>query len=164
MAQQETDVRRLLDGAPMGRLQIAAIILCVLLNALDGFDVLAISFASPGIAIEWGVDRAELGLVLSMELIGMAAGSVILGNLADRIGRRPIILLCLALMALGMLSASFSFSVISLSAVRLVTGLGIGGMLACTNTMVAELANARARSLAITVMAAGYPIGAILGG
>jgi benzoate transport len=164
MAQQETDVRRLLDGAPMGRLQIAAIILCVLLNALDGFDVLAISFASPGIAIEWGVDRAELGLVLSMELIGMAAGSVILGNLADRIGRRPIILLCLALMALGMLLASFSFSVISLSAVRLVTGLGIGGMLACTNTMVAELANARARSLAITVMAAGYPIGAILGG
>jgi benzoate transport len=164
MAQQETDVRRLLDGAPMGRLQIAAIILCVLLNALDGFDVLAISFASPGIAIEWGVDRAELGFVLSMELIGMAAGSVILGNLADRIGRRPIILLCLALMALGMLSASFSFSVISLSAVRLVTGLGIGGMLACTNTMVAELANARARSLAITVMAAGYPIGAILGG
>jgi benzoate transport len=164
MAQQETDVRRLLDGAPMGRLQIAAIILCVLLNALDGFDVLAISFASPGIAIEWGVDRAELGLVLSMELIGMAVGSVILGNLADRIGRRPIILLCLALMALGMLSASFSFSVISLSAVRLVTGLGIGGMLACTNTMVAELANARARSLAITVMAAGYPIGAILGG
>lgn len=159
-----TDVRRMLDEAPMGRLQIAAIILCVLLNALDGFDVLAISFASPGIAAEWGVDRAALGLVLSMELIGMAGGSVLLGGLADRIGRRPIILFCLIVMSGGMLAATFSSSVVSLSAVRLITGLGIGGMLACTNAMVAELVNARARSLAVAIMAAGYPVGAILGG
>ena len=55
-----TNIRQRLDDAPMGRLQIAAIILCVLLNALDGFDVLAISFASPGIAAEWGIDRAAL--------------------------------------------------------------------------------------------------------
>lgn len=159
-----TDIRRQLDEAPMGRLQIAAIILCILLNALDGFDVLAISFASPGIAAEWGIDRAQLGLVLSMELIGMAVGSVLLGNLADRIGRRPTILGCLIVMAAGMGAATQAWSVISLSIIRLATGLGIGGMLACTNAMVAELANARARSLAVAVMAAGYPVGAILGG
>ena len=164
MVQSGTDIRRMLDEAPMGRLQIMAIALCVMLNALDGFDVLAISFASPGIAAEWGIDRAALGVVLSMELIGMAVGSVLLGGLADRVGRRPTILLCLVVMAAGMLAASYSFSVLSLSAVRLVTGLGIGGMLACTNAIVAELANARARSLAVALMAAGYPIGAILGG
>ena len=55
----------------MGRFQIGAVAICVLLNALDGFDVLAISFASPGIAEEWGVERGVLGVVLSMELIGM---------------------------------------------------------------------------------------------
>ena len=87
MTGEKGDIRRQLDEAPMARPQIAAIILCVLLNALDGFDVLAISFASPGIAAEWRVDRAALGLVLSMELIGMAAGSVLLGGLADRMGR-----------------------------------------------------------------------------
>lgn len=159
-----TDIRRQLDEAPMGRLQVAAIILCILLNALDGFDVLAISFASPGIASEWGINRAALGLVLSMELIGMAVGSVLLGNLADRIGRRPTILLCLVVMAGGMAAATQAFNVVSLSAIRLVTGLGIGGMLACTNAMVAELSSARARSLAVAIMAAGYPVGAILGG
>lgn len=159
-----TDIRQRLDDAPMGRLQIVAILLCVLLNALDGFDVLAISFASPGIAAEWGIDRAALGLVLSMELIGMAVGSVLLGNLADRIGRRPTILFCLVVMALGMALATQAWNLVSLSAVRLFTGLGIGGMLACTNAMVAELANRRARSLAVAVMAAGYPVGAILGG
>ncbi|QGP81092.1 MFS transporter [Sphingobium sp. CAP-1] len=159
-----TDIRRQLDAAPMGRLQIAAIILCIFLNALDGFDVLAISFASPGIAAEWGIDRARLGLVLSMELIGMAVGSVLLGNLADRIGRRPTILGCLIVMAAGMGAATQAWSVLSLSIIRLATGIGIGGMLACTNAMVAELANSRARSLAVAVMAAGYPVGAILGG
>lgn len=164
MMEEPTNVRQVLDEAPMGRLQIAAIILCILLNALDGFDVLAISFASPGIAAEWGVDRAALGIVLSMELIGMAVGSILLGGLADRAGRRPTILLCLVIMAAGMFGATLATSVTSLSAIRLITGLGIGGMLACTNAMVAELANARARSLAVAVMAAGYPIGAILGG
>ena len=148
MMEEPTNVRQMLDEAPMGRLQIAAIILCILLNALDGFDVLAISFASPGIAKEWGVDRAALGLVLSMELIGMAVGSVLLGNVADRIGRRPTIIFCLIVMALGMGAATQAWDVISLSIIRLATGLGIGGMLACTNAMVAELANARARSLA----------------
>lgn len=164
MTGEKGDIRRLLDEAPMARPQIAAIVLCVLLNALDGFDVLAISFAAPGIAAEWRVDRAALGLVLSMELIGMAAGSVLLGGLADRVGRRPTILLCLVIMAGGMLAATQAFSIFSLSAIRLATGLGIGGMLASTNAMVAELSNARSRSLAVAVMAAGYPIGAIAGG
>ena len=62
---------------------------------LDGFDVLSISFASPGIAKDWGLNQATLGWVLSMELVGMALGSVLLGGVADKIGRRPTILGCL---------------------------------------------------------------------
>jgi benzoate transport len=158
------DPRSILATSAMRPLQIAAIALCVALNALDGFDVLAISFASPGIAAEWGIDRAALGLVLSMELIGMAAGSIILGNVADRIGRRPTILGCIVVMASGMYLATHAHDVRTLSAFRLYTGLGIGGMLACTNAMVAELSSSRARSLAVAVMAAGYPMGAIVGG
>jgi benzoate transport len=161
---ERTDQRLGLEHAPMRWMQVVAVALCVLLNALDGFDVLAISFASPGIAAEWGVDRAALGLVLSMELIGMAVGSIALGALADRIGRRPTILMCLVVMAAGMAAAPLAWGVAPLSAVRFVTGLGIGGMLACTNAMVAEYANARNRALAVTIMAAGYPVGAIIGG
>ncbi|WP_410958373.1 MFS transporter, partial [Salmonella sp. 1202_ZJSL19Sal_0414] len=80
--------------------------------------VLAISFAAPGIAAEWGVDRATLGVVLSMELFGMAAGSVLIGNIADRIGRRPTILSCLIVMTLGMAAALYANDVMTLSAVR----------------------------------------------
>ncbi|MFY0022290.1 MFS transporter, partial [Acinetobacter baumannii] len=84
-----TDPRETLSGAPMSALQILAVAVTVGLTALDGFDVLSISFASPGIASEWGIDRAALSIVLSMELIGMALGSVVLGGTADKIGRRP---------------------------------------------------------------------------
>jgi benzoate transport len=158
------DPRRVLDLEPMRWRQVVAITVCVLLNALDGFDVLAISFAAPGIAAEWNIDRGALGLVLSMELFGMAAGSVLLGGLADRVGRRPTILACLGIMAVGMGLAPFTTGIVMLSAIRLFTGIGIGGMLAGTNAMVAEQANARNRALAVTIMAAGYPLGAIVGG
>src|SRR6059058_885309 len=94
------DPRIIIAREPMRRAQFVAVALCVALNALDGFDVLSISFASPGIAAEWGIDRAVLGVVLSMELIGMSAGSVFVGSLADRVGRRPATLVCLVVMAI----------------------------------------------------------------
>jgi len=158
------DPRAIIAREPMRRAQVLAVALCVALNALDGFDVLSISFASPGIAAEWGIDRAVLGIVLSMELIGMAVGSVFIGALADRVGRRPVALGCLVVMATGMVLASTAGNVQTLSAYRLLTGLGIGGMLAATNAMTAEFSNARRRNLAVALMAAGYPVGAIVGG
>ena len=79
--------------------QLAVVVITVLLNAMDGFDILSIAFASPGIAKEWGIAQLGLGIVLSMELIGMAIGSVLLGGVADKIGRRPTLLGCLVVMA-----------------------------------------------------------------
>ena len=154
----------ILGPLPMSRLQIAAVATTVGLNGLDGFDVLAISFASPGIASDWGIDRAALGFVLSMELIGMAIGSILLGNLADRIGRRPTMLACLVVMTLGMAMATTAQDVTTLSIWRVLTGLGIGGMLAATNAVAAEFSNARRRSLCLALMVIGYPIGAVIGG
>ncbi|MEG3166242.1 MFS transporter [Sphingomonas sp. PB2P19] len=158
------DPRAIIAREPMHHRQVIAIGIATALNALDGFDVLSISFASPGIAKDWGIDRAALGLVLSMELFGMGIGALVLGTLADRIGRRPTILACLAIMALGMGLASTAGDVVTLSCFRLFTGLGIGGMLAATNAIVAECSNARRRNLSVAVMSGGYPMGAIVGG
>jgi benzoate transport len=156
--------RKILNDSPMGIRQILVVGICVLLTALDGFDVLSISFASPGIAKDWGIDRAALGVVLSMELIGMALGSIFLGNMADRVGRRPIIIFCLLVMATGMFMAGSAQSVNSLLIHRFYTGLAIGGMLASTNAMVAEFSNSKRRNLSVILMAAGYPLGVIIGG
>jgi benzoate transport len=164
MAESARDPAAVIAAAPMSRAQIVAVAVIIALNALDGFDVLAISFASPGIANEWGIDRAALGFVLSMELIGMGIGSLLLGNVADRIGRRPMILACLAIMAAGMLMATTVRSIEALSAWRVFTGLGIGGMLASIAASVAEHSNLRRRSLTVSLMTAGYPLGAVIGG
>src|ERR1700757_701443 len=134
------------------------------LNALDGFDVLSISFASPGIAREWGIDKATLGWLLSMELPGMAAGSLLLGGAADKIGRRPTILGCLVAMAVGMFGAAHAHGVYGLVPWRLLTGLGIGGTLAAINAAAAELSNRRSRSFAMALMVIGYPLGGLVGG
>ena len=158
------DPQAIIDNSPMGRLQYIVIALCIVLLALDGFDVLAISFAAPGISEEWGISRGTLGIVLSMELAGMALGSVAIGGLADRHGRRPTILACLVVMSAGMLLAALADSILSLSLIRFATGLGIGGMLASVNAVAAEYANARRRSACVSLMAAGYPLGVIVGG
>lgn len=159
-----TDPRALIDASPMSRFQWSVVAIMAGLNALDGFDVLSISFASPGIVHAWGIDRSVLGFVLSMELIGMAVGSVVLGGVADRVGRRVTILGCLVVMAGGMAGASTATTVTALSVWRVLTGLGIGGMLATTNAAVSEVSNAARRNRAVVIMAAGYPFGAIVGG
>ena len=159
-----TDPRDTILSAPMSRLQIIAVAITVGLNALDGFDVLSISFASPGIAAEWGIDRAALGIVLSMELVGMALGSIFLGGVADKIGRRPTVLGCLVLMTVGMFMVTTVKGLVDLSVWRIVTGVGIGGMLAAINAVAAEFSNRKRRDLCVPIMAIGYPIGAVIGG
>ncbi len=168
----------------MTMMQIVIIAITVCLNALDGFDVLSISFASPGIRAEWGLAPTALGFVLSAELIGMALGSIFLGGLADKIGRRPTVLGCLVVMAVGMYMATTSGGVLGgvvvpvftvfggdvdprladLAIWRIVTGLGIGGMLAAINAVAAEFSNAKRRDVSVAIMSIGYPVGAAAGG
>jgi benzoate transport len=158
------DPKSIIDHGVMRFWQWAAVIVTVGLNAMDGFDVLSISFAAPGIAKDWGVDKATLGWVLSTELLGMAIGSVLLGGVADKIGRRPTILGCLLAMAVGMYGAAHSHEVMTLLDFRLLTGVGIGGMLASINAACAESSNLRWRSMAMALMVIGYPLGGVVGG
>src|SRR5690606_41746030 len=105
-----TDPREILNHSHMTRVQFLVVAMTVALNALDGFDVLAISFASPGIAAEWGTTRAALGFILSAELWGRALGPILLGGVAGSKGRKPTILGCFVVMMFGMYMVSVSTS------------------------------------------------------
>jgi len=159
-----TDPREVIAKSPMSPMQIVVVGLTIALNALDGFDILSISFASPGISSEWKIDGARLGTVLSMELLGMAIGSVFLGGVADRLGRRKTMLGCLVVMASGMFMATTAKGLVALSVWRVLTGLGIGGMLAAINAVAAEFSSTRRRDLSVSLMSIGYPLGAVFGG
>jgi MFS family permease len=159
-----SDPRQIIDEGGMSVRQWAVVFVMVLLNALDGFDVLSSAFASTGISAEWGIDGAALGVVLSAELWGMGIGSVLLGGLGDKWGRKPTMLVCLVVMAIGMYMAYAATGVTELTVWRLITGLGIGGMLAATNAVTAESTNKKSRSIAIALYVIGYPLGAVIGG
>lgn len=160
----DNDAVRRIETAPMHWRQWLAVVITVLLNALDGFDVLSSAFAGPGIKAEWHLGPDGLGIVLSMELIGMGLGSVVLGGVADRFGRCPAILACLGVMVVGMFGAATSHSPETLSIWRVLTGLGIGGMLAAVNALTHELSNQQRRPIAMALMVIGYPLGAFFGG
>ncbi len=163
-ASEGTNPISVINETPMGWRQWAVVVLMVLLNALDGFDVLSSAFAAPGISAEWGIERAALGVVLSAELVGMGFGSVLLGGAADKWGRKYTMIACLVLMATGMWLAGHATGVSDMFAYRFATGIGIGGMLAATNAVTAESSNSKWRRFAIAVYVAGYPLGAIIGG
>ena len=138
--------------------------ICTIINMLDGVDVLAISFTAPSIAAEWGLAPTQLGILFSAGLAGMTVGSLALSPLADVIGRRSVLLLCLATITAAMLASAFAGGLAELALFRFVTGLGIGGILSSMNTITAEYAPAHRRSLAISIVTMGYPVGATLGG
>jgi benzoate transport len=148
----------------MSRFQARAIALCVVLNMLDGYDVLVMAFTASDVAREWKLSGAGLGVLLSAGLFGMAGGSLFVAPWADRFGRRAITLLCLAVITLGMLLSAAAQAPAQLTALRVLTGLGIGGILASLNVITAEYSPARWRSTAISLQVTGYPIGATVGG
>lgn len=151
-------------NGPMSGFQIRAIALCVLMNMLDGFDVLALAFVGPHISAGWHLTGKELGILLSAGLFGMGAGSILIAPAADKYGRRTLILCCLPTIAIGMLLSALAQNPTQLLILRAITGLGIGGILASMNVITSEYATNRWRNTAISLQVAGYPIGATLGG
>ncbi|WP_394833044.1 MFS transporter [Pendulispora rubella] len=157
-------VRDAVRHGPMSRFQLVAVAICIGLNMLDGFDVLVMAFTSSSVAAEWALSGRQVGMLLSAGLFGMTAGSLFLAPWADRFGRRAIVLVCLTLCIVGMLLSAFAGGPVELAALRVVTGIGIGGMLASINVITAEYSSDRWRNTAVSLQATGYPIGATIGG
>lgn len=149
---------------PMSRFQVTAVGICIVLNMLDGFDVLVMAFTSAPIAAEWKLSGGQLGVLLSAGLVGMTGGSLLLAPWADRFGRRVIVLVSLGLCCSGMLMSALVRNHVELMILRVVTGIGIGGMLASIAVITSEYSSNRWRSTAVSLQATGYAVGATIGG
>ena len=158
------DLRTELDQRAMTGFQWSVVGVCMALNMIDGFDVLVMAFTASSVSAHWKLSGSELGFLLSAGLFGMAAGSLLLAPWADKLGRRPLILACLAISGLGMLASAWSQTPTQLAVLRVITGIGVGGILACSNVIASEYASLRWRSLAVTLQSTGYALGASIGG
>ena len=164
MAEPAGNTATFIQGSKMTTIQYVTIFICFLMNMLDGMDVLVIAFTAPTISDEWAVSPKELGVVFSSALMGMTLGALFVAPLADRIGRKNLMLFCAALMGLSIFGTAFSLTVPHLMVFRLVSGLGIGGMLASSTTLASEYAPPKTKDFWVGLVVGGYPVGAVLAG
>ena len=158
------DIKTLIDTRAMTRYQWFIIAIATFLNAMDGYDILAMAFTATSVAAEFGLSGSQLGLLISLGFIGMGIGSLSFGPLGDRVGRRPILLAALTLDGIGLVWSGLAGSAMELGLARLLTGIGVGGVLTVVTVITSEYSNKRNRGMAISIYAAGYGVGATLGG
>ena len=160
-------VRARIDEGPVVPLMWLVVFLGFLLNLADGIDVVAMSVTAPSVAAAWGLERAALGPLFSAALFGMAIGAAGLAPLSDRLGRRLLIVAAMLLVGLSMLAVSWIESMASVtvfSILRFVSGLGIGVIFGSAPALASEFMPSRYRSLAVSLVVMGYPVGAVLAG
>ena len=158
------DVVEFIDAQPVGGFQLKLLLTCAAVLFLDGFDTQAIGFVAPSLAKEWGLTKAALGPVFSAGLFGLMIGALIFGPLADRIGRRKIIIFSTLAFGIGTLVTAFVQDVNALLAIRFLTGLGLGGAMPNAIAMTSEFNPRRRRATMVMIMFCGFSVGAALGG
>ena len=149
---------------PMTAYQITAVAIGVLVNMMDGFDLLAISFAGPAIDREWMLGPERLGELFSAGLLARAVGAFGLRGLADVYGRRTATMINLASMTVGMTIAATATSFEMLLAARVFTGLGVGAMTAAIGSLVYEFSPKNRREVSLGFVTGAFPFGTIVGG
>ena len=151
-------------STPMRGFQWGVIALCILLTALEGYEIIMMSLLAPTLAKEWSLTPVVLGYLFSSSILGMALGSVFLAPIADRIGRRKHILVCLIFTAIAMALCGLAHTVPTLLAARAFSGLWLGAIIPTLTCCAAEAASDRQRGLVMGIYGTGLSIGSMIGG
>ncbi|WP_371228410.1 MFS transporter [Pseudomonas sp. QE6] len=158
------DVQSFINAQPLSLYQCRIVLLCFLIVFLDGLDTAAMGFIAPALTQDWGIDRASLGPVMSAALIGMVFGALGSGPLADRFGRKGVLVVAVFLFGLFSLISAYSTNLEQLMALRLLTGIGLGAAMPNATTLLSEYTPERLKSLLVTSMFCGFNLGMASGG
>jgi AAHS family 4-hydroxybenzoate transporter-like MFS transporter len=161
-APQTIDVRSYINSRKMSGYQWLLLGLCFLIVATDGMDVAIMGFLAPDIIREWGISRATFGLVMSAAPVGLAVGALLVGPMSDRWGRKKLLLTAVTLFGVFNLLSATAESVVMLSLLRFLTGLGLGAAMPTTTTLLSEYVPERSRSTLLAFMFTGFNLGSAL--
>lgn len=159
---RQIDIQKLASGARLNTFHYGVLIWCALIIVFDGYDLAVVGIALPSIMKQMAIDPTQAGLLVSSALFGMMFGNIFLGTIADKIGRRWAITICIALFSVFTAVAGLCTDPLSFGAARFLAGLGIGGVMPNVIAQMTEYAPQRVRSTMVTLMFSGYSIGGML--
>jgi len=155
------DISTVIDTQPVGAFQWRVFLLCAAVLFVDGFDVQGVTYVAPALTRQWGLVRGELWPALTAGLVGVMLGAALLAPLADRVGRRRVIVYSCVAFGIGSLVTVWVDSLATLTAVRFVTGLGLGSALPNAIGLASEYAPRARRALIVMFVGSGISLGAI---
>lgn len=158
------DVQAFIDDHRFSLFQWIILALCFMILLADGFDTAAAGFIAPSLVQEWGISRASLGPVMSAALVGLGIGALVAGPIADRIGRKVVLVLSVFFFGAGSFAAAHATSIEMLTVLRFLTGLGLGASMPNAVTLMSEYAPARIRGMVVNTMFCGFSVGLAMGG
>ncbi|MCH4249184.1 MFS transporter [Acinetobacter populi] len=158
------DAQALINDAPLSKYQWFIAIVCFLIVFVDGIDTAAMGFIAPALAEDWGIDRSQLGPVMSAALGGMIVGALVSGPTADRFGRKIVLSISMLIFGGFTLASAYAQDLNTLVVFRFLTGIGLGAAMPNATTLFSEYCPQRIRSLLVTCMFCGYNLGMAMGG
>lgn len=158
------DIGELVDHQRLGPLTLKILVLSFLAMATDGYDLLALAYAAPDIMRQWHVNRAAFGGVFSAGLVGILVGAPMFGHVGDKLGRKSAIIIGSMIYGIATLGIVFAGSITTLTALRFLSGIGIGGVMPSTVALNAEFAPRRWRATLVILMFTGVTLGGALPG
>ncbi len=161
---REVDVAGVVDTARLGRFRVGVFVLLGACLVMDGFDLQAMGYVAPALVREWGLPSARMGTVFGAGLLGLFLGSIASGVVADRIGRRPVLLVATLVFAAFTLLTAFAATLPQLHGIRFLAGLGLGAMMPNATALVGEYSPSRSRVATMMIVTNGFMVGAVLGG
>ena len=159
---RQIDVHKLADEARFNRFHGLVLFWCALVIIFDGYDLAVVGIALPSIMKDLGVDPTQAGFMVSSALFGMVFGAIFLGTVADRIGRRKAMAICIALFSLFTAAAGLTKDPVMFSLVRFLAGIGIGGVMPNVVAHMTEYSPKKIRATLVTLMFSGYAVGGVV--
>ena len=158
----QVDIYKIADAAKFNSFHRLVLFWCGLIIIFDGYDLAVAGIALPSIMKEMGVSPTNAGFMVSSALFGMMFGAIFLGTIADKIGRRWAIAICIVLFSVFTAAAGLAKDPITFSVMRFLAGLGIGGVMPNVVAEMTEYSPRKIRSTMVTLMFSGYSVGGML--
>jgi AAHS family 4-hydroxybenzoate transporter-like MFS transporter len=163
-ASAKVNLTELLENSRIGPLQIRVFVLCMACLIMDGFDVQAMGYTAPAVLAEWGHDRSVMGPVFAAANFGVLIGALVFSMIADKIGRRPVIVYSTLFFSVMTIATAYAQSLEQLLWLRFIAGIGMGSIVPNATALVGEFSPKASRVTLVMCITVGFTVGAAVGG